>query len=525
MIRTDIIERFSDSGFLINQEAVVMIQESELPLAVVDEVLRNVDESVLVVAPSNVNTAKELLNSRKKNVKPMLLFEHNEGDISDVIVQNQFSETQIAGTRLRQHQPLSIKILADITESSNCVGTYEEFVQYFRNRYDRLSEIVKRRLATRPIESLTFLNRGREALFDDEFTKAGKISIAGMVNEMRDTPNGHRILELEDPTGYFSGIALKDKSAYNAALQVVHDEVIGITGSLSSDGKVIFIDNITWPEIPPQNQPTHSATDVYVALTSDVHVGSNTFLLNAWKDFADWISSSDDERARKTAYVIVAGDLVDGIGVFPNQEEELAIDDIDDQYAEAATLLEMLPSDLSIIVSPGNHDAVRQAEPQPALSSDFTKSFSNNVRCVGNPSLIELCGVKILIYHGRALDDIIAAVPGSSYSNPDGAMKEMLKRRHLSPVYGNRVSIAPESTDHFIIETIPDILHSGHVHTIGASQYRGVTVVNSGTWQGQTKYQKSLNINPRPGVMPICNLASLETTFIDFLKNNGHASS
>src|SRR5665647_3829560 len=90
MIRTDIIERFSDSGFLINQEAVVMIQESELPLAVVDEVLRNVDESVLVVAPSNVNTAKELLNSRKKNVKPMLLFEHNEGDISDVIVQNQF---------------------------------------------------------------------------------------------------------------------------------------------------------------------------------------------------------------------------------------------------------------------------------------------------------------------------------------------------------------------------------------------------------------------------------------------------
>ncbi|MGZ5561713.1 MAG: hypothetical protein ACXWER_04305, partial [Halobacteriota archaeon] len=68
-------------------------------------------------------------------------------------------------------------------------------------------------------------------------------------------------------------------------------------------------------------------------------------------------------------------------------------------------------------------------------------------------------------------------------------------------------------------------LHSGHVHTIGASQYRGVNVVNSGTWQGQTKYQKSLNINPRPGVMPVCNLASMETTFIDFLKNDGHESS
>ncbi|MGZ8937439.1 MAG: DNA-directed DNA polymerase II small subunit [Halobacteriota archaeon] len=525
MIRTDIIEKFSDSGFLVTQEAVVMIQESELPLAVVDEVLRNVDESVLVVAPPNVTAAKESMNSRKKNVKPMLLFDHNEEDISDVIVESPLSETHIAGTRLRQRQPLPITILEDITESSNCVGTYEEFVQYFRNRYDRLSVIINRRLATRPIESLTLFNRRREALFDDEVSTVGKISIVGMVNEMRDTPNGHRVIELEDPTGYFSGIALKDKSAYNAALQVVHDEVIGITGSLASDGKVIFIDSITWPEIPPQNQPTYSATDVYVALTSDIHVGSNTFLIDAWNDFADWISSSDDERARKTAYVIVAGDVVDGIGVFPNQEEELAIDDIDDQYAEAASLIDMLPSELSIIISPGNHDAVRQAEPQPALSSDYAKSFSNNVTCVGNPSLIELCGVKILIYHGRALDDIIAAIPGSSYSNPDGAMKEMLKRRHLSPVYGNRVSIAPESTDHFIIETIPDILHSGHVHTIGASQYRGVNVVNSGTWQGQTKYQKSLNINPRPGVMPVCNLASMETTFIDFLKNNGHESS
>lgn len=525
MIRTDIIQKFTESGFLMTKEAVEMIQESDLPLAVVEEVLRNVDESVLVVAPSHVTAAKESLNTQKKNVKPMLLLDHNEADYSDVMVESQVSDTHIAGTRLRQRQPRPITVLADITESSNCVGTYEEFVQYFRNRYDRLSEIVKRRLTARPIESLTYYNRRREAWFDDEFATAGKISIVGMVNEMRDTPNGHRILELEDPTGYFSGIALKDKGAYHAALQVVHDEVIGITGSLSSDGKVLFIDSITWPEIPPQNQPTHSGMDVYVALTSDVHVGSKTFLTSAWKDFAEWITSSDDERAQKTAYVIVAGDLVDGIGVFPNQEEELAIDDVDDQYAEAASLFEMLPSDLSIIVSPGNHDAVRQAEPQPALSTDYTKSFNNNVTCVGNPSLIELCGVKILIYHGRALDDIIAAVPGSSYSNPDGAMKEMLKRRHLSPVYGNRVSIAPESTDHFIIETIPDILHSGHVHTIGASQYRGVTVVNSGTWQGQTKYQKSLNINPRPGIMPVCNLASMETIFIDFLKHNGHESS
>jgi len=138
-------------------------------------------------------------------------------------------------------------------------------VRYFRNRYDRLSEIIRKRLSSRPIESLTYWNRGREGWFDDERGTGGKISIIGLVNETRDTPNGHRVLELEDPTGYFSGIALKDKGAYDAALQVVLDEVVGITGSLSSDGKVLFIDNITWPDIPPQHQPTHAENDVHVA--------------------------------------------------------------------------------------------------------------------------------------------------------------------------------------------------------------------------------------------------------------------
>jgi DNA polymerase II small subunit len=249
---------------------------------------------------------------------------------------------------------------------------------------------------------------------------------------------------------------------------------------------------------------------------SDVHVGSKTFLTDAWQRFAEWISYGEDEKARQVAYILVAGDIVDGIGVFPNQEDELVLDDINDQYDEAAALFDMLPSELSIIIAPGNHDAVRQAEPQPAILRDYVKSFGANVKFVGNPALIEIHGVKTLLYHGKSLDDIIATIPGTSYSEPDKAMIEMLKRRHLSPTYGNRVSIAPENIDHFVIETIPDILHSGHVHTIGASKYMGVTVVNSGAWQGQTKFQKSQNISPRPGIVPVCDLKTMDVSFINF---------
>ena len=519
MIRTDLVERFTDGGFLISGEAVMLIQESDSPLQLVDEILRRIDESVLVITPSHVALAQQSLSAQRKVLKTLPLSDQMEDEHTDVLASSEVSPQEMGSYRSQHPASRALTVLADITESSTCVGTYEEFVRYFRNRYDRLSEIIKKRLHVRPIESLTYRNRRGDGWFDDENASGGKLSIVGIVNEIRDTTNGHRVIQVEDPTGYFSGIALKDRGAYEAALHVVHDEVIGITGSLSSDGKVLFIDNISWPDVPPQHQPTRSEDDVYVALTSDIHAGSKTFLTSTWKNFAEWLSSSEDERARNIAYVIVAGDLVDGIGVFPNQEEELAIDDIYDQYTAAATLFEMLPSDLPIIVVPGNHDAVRQAEPQPALSSDYAKGFNNNVSFIGNPSLIEIHGVKVLIYHGRALDDIIAAVPGTSYDRPDGAMREMLKRRHLSPIYGNRVSIAPESTDHFIIDAVPAILHCGHVHTIGASHYRGVTVVNSGTWQGQTKYQRSQNINPRPGIMPVCNLKSLETAFINFAEH------
>ncbi|MGZ4902058.1 MAG: DNA-directed DNA polymerase II small subunit [Halobacteriota archaeon] len=522
MMRTDIVEKLTESGFLISREAMILIQKSDLPLQVVDEVLRRIDSSVIVIGPEDILQAQKSLRSQKKAIKDVTLFSATTEGHADIMTAS--APRYMQGSN--NYQPLhpeerAITVLADITESSTCVGTYEEFVRYFRNRYDRLSEIIKKRVHARPIESLMYYaNRRREGWFDEERASSGKLSIIGLVNETRDTPNGHRVIELEDPTGYFSGIALKGKGAYEAALHVVHDEVIGLTGSLSTDGRVLFVDNITWPDVPPQHQPTYAERDIYVALTSDIHIGSKTFLTSAWKNFAEWLASSEDERARKIDYIIVAGDLADGIGVFPNQEEELAIDDIQDQYAAAATLFEMLPSDISIIVAPGNHDAVRQAEPQPALSGEYTQSFNGNVRFVGNPSLIEVHGVKILIYHGRALDDIIAAIPALSYGDPDGAMKEMLKRRHLSPIYGNRVSIAPESTDHFVIETLPEILHCGHVHTVGASYYRGVTVINSGTWQDQTKYQRSQNINPTPGIMPLCNLGTMETTFINFGKRS-----
>ena len=198
------------------------------------------------------------------------------------------------------------------------------------------------------------------------------------------------------------------------------------------------------------------------------------------------------------------------------QEIELKIQDIYQQYKKAAEYFSEIPKHITVIISPGNHDAVRQAEPQPMLPENIRADFSENVTFVGNPSVVDLDGVRLMIYHGRSIDDLVASIPGVSYQEPTKAMVEMMKRRHLSPIYGSRVSIAPEKQDHFVIGQVPDILHCGHVHTVGVEWYKNVLLVNSGTWQSQTEFQKRVNVVPTPAQVPVVDLSTLKTTILKF---------
>ena len=103
-------------------------------------------------------------------------------------------------------------------------------------------------------------------------------------------------------------------------------------------------------------------------------MGSKMFLEDEWHNFLKWINgnlgnSRQKDVASKVKYLIVPGDVVDGIGIYPDQEKELAIVDIYRQYEVLAEQFQFIPDHISIIMQPGNHDAVRPAEPQP----DFEK--------------------------------------------------------------------------------------------------------------------------------------------------------
>jgi DNA polymerase II small subunit len=353
------------------------------------------------------------------------------------------------------------------------------------------------------------------------------VQLVGIVKSVKTTVNGHRLIEIEDETGTATLMALKDhKEIRHLANEVVVDEIIGVIGKISKNGDLIIVQNIVFPDIKLQHNKNRAEVPVCVAFLSDIHMGSIMFMEDEWNAFLKWINGSlgnsrQKDVASKIKYLILPGDLVDGIGIYPNQEKELSLSNIYEQYEALAKQLEFIPDHISVILQPGNHDAVRPAEPQPTFEKEIQDLFSGREFIfVGNPCYLSLNGVEILSYHGQSLLDFSTNIQYLNYNEPTEVMKVMLKKRHLAPAYGGYTPLAPEHTDYMIIDKVPDIFVTGHVHTSNIDNYRGVTLINASSWQAQTSYQKMLNFIPDSAKLPIVNLKTGNATTMDFDRKN-----
>jgi DNA polymerase II small subunit len=249
-----------------------------------------------------------------------------------------------------------------------------------------------------------------------------------------------------------------------------------------------------------------------VAGLTDVHVGSKLFLEKEFNTFLEWINGKCPEKEKEMVgrikYLLITGDNVDGIGVYPGQEKELQIKNIYDQYDEFCRLVKQIPDYIEVIITPGNHDAVRRADPQPALRDDMIKDLKGykNIHFTGSPGMAEIEGIKFLLYHGASLHDLISSVGFLDHVHPERAMLELLKKRNLMPMYGKSNPYVPERKDYSIIKDLPDYIFFGDGHHNGYAHYRGTTIINSGTWQARTAFQVKLGHVPTPGVLPIVEL-------------------
>lgn len=406
----------------------------------------------------------------------------------------------------------SINVLEDATGKLSSNGTLEEYLQYFQDRFKRIERLLRQRIDVKAATPIL------EALKSPAKTK---LKIICMVTEKRESKN-QMILSVEDLQG--SATVLVPQKApeevHKKALLLLLDQVICLA-VIKTRSNLFLAEDIIFPEIGRKTQQ-RAQEPVYAVLTSDLHIGSTKFQKEAFKRFILWLNGKYGneqmkEIASRVKYLLIAGDIVDGVGIYPNQAKELSIRDVHKQYNFAAKYIEKIPEYIEIIISPGNHDASRKALPQPAIPQDYLNGLQGkNIHSVGSPCLLSLHGVEVLMYHGRSLDDIIAVIPGMDHEHPEKAMKLLMQSRHLAPLYGGKTMLSPENRDFLVIDRVPDIFHAGHIHVLGYCNYRGVLVVNSGGWQGQTEYMEKLGLVPTPGKVPVVNLQTLETTVLSF---------
>ena len=399
----------------------------------------------------------------------------------------------------------------------------QDFVDYLNARYRAIEKILKPRQELRNLVSINKLMNKKQK---------EEISIIGIVNSKQSTKNGNIMLVLEDLTGMKKVIVNKNKPAlFNEAKDIVLDEVIGVVGV--NVETVIFANNILWPDVPTNRELKKSDEEKYAIFLSDLHVGSSKFLPEDFDKFLKWINGdlgNEQQRniSKNVEYIFIAGDLVDGCGIYPEQDKELLTKDIYQQYRDCAKLLEQIPKHIPLIICPGNHDALRISEPQPQLSKDYAKPLHdmNNVVMVSNPSMVNIgstgnfSGFDVMMYHGYSFDYYVAQVDSlrnqGGYDRVDLIMKFLMKRRHLAPTHSSTLYVPDNKKDPLVIERIPDFFLSGHIHKSATANYRNTTLICGSCWQAKTAFQEKVGHNPEPSRVPIVNLKTRDVKILKF---------
>jgi len=400
------------------------------------------------------------------------------------------------------------RILFDPTPKITSAEGVDGFNALFASRFSKLKKIISSRPEAQLLKPIALVIT----------TKSNSdMYVCGLISS-RSSERKITKLVVDDPTGSIECIVF-DNDLQKIADSLLIDQFVMLRIVVGKNGGFIVKDVIT-PDISDRVS-NRSESEVYAVFLSDLHIGSRYFMEDELNEFILWLSSPDPV-ARKIRFILIAGDIVDGVGIYPNQDKELVHQTIEEQLKKTEELLSKIPQNIKVFISTGNHDPGRRALPQPALPEKYNSELWNreNFFMVGNPSVVSLNGVKIMMFHGQSIDDIVKTTPGLSYDKPVNVMKHLLQARHLSPIYGSLTPLAPELEDMMVIDEVPDIFHVGHIHIVDLDMYRGVLLLNSGTWQKQTPFQASVGITPTPGLAIIVNLKTFKVYYKDFKFEN-----
>ena len=482
-------------------------------------------ESLKKVTQKNFIT-RNVLTSNKEVIKNVLLSSSNE-NLRELTIKLGLNLEISAKTLDSSMNFSSEKPKVKITSSYNVPPKnfeVKDFVKHFRSRFDEMKKLLE---GNSSLESLVSINK-------ITYSKQN-VSIIGMVYHKSITKNKNIILEVEDFTGKAKLLINRDKTElYEKADNLPLDAVLGFKCSGNKD--ILFVNDIILPE-------SHLAlrkkapVEEYAAFIGDFHFGSKNFMKKEFLKFIDYLNGNfkEDAISKKIKYLFLVGDIVTGVGNYPDQEKDLEIKDLESQFSGLAEILSTIRKDIQIIISPGNHDGVRLMEPQPLFDEKYAWSLYEleNVILVGNPSYVNIgekkdfLGFDVLIYHGFSYpyyaNNISKLTVEKSMNSPEKIMEYLLTYRHLAPTHGS-VQYYPSEKDNHLIRKIPDIFVSGHTHKSGVFYSNNILLVSISSWESLTPYQEKFGNEPDHCKVPLINLKTRAIKILDFEESNNENS-
>ncbi len=412
--------------------------------------------------------------------------------ISDLVARG----VQIAGEEdlepraVPEEKPLAAQIEIVQEAPAPTSDSRIDYLRYFQNRFDRLAALVRRKPTFEASRSISEVKSG----------ETGPVATIGMICDKAATSGGHMAFMIEDGTGRIRVFVPRNLPEIEIARKLVLDEVIGVQGSYDPGKKVLVARGIVSPDIEEQKGALASQR-VYAVFLSDLHFGSEDFMAGAFSAFVEWLQgrSGDPplrEISRLTRYVVICGDLIQG-------GSQLL-----ERYTRLAGMLRGIPQDVLILAIPGEQDVAAMLEPQSGFLDEALKAFSDlrNFRPAGNPCWARLGGVPVLLYHGRSLEDWASSL---GTEEPCELLREIMVRRHMAPIYGSAVPLAPVGRDPFLIGEVPRIFQVGHTHRKCSSRYKGVLLLSSPSWKASEGERGA-------GTVYVVDLSSLESREINF---------
>lgn len=539
--KKEILKFCLERGFLIDSETLYFFSEnfnSDSVISILEKIMPYTKKNILTKKLFEQNTSElaglflDLPESHKKKLLELRqtqeLINSPETKIKILIEEDLPKNTLFSskGKIQKKTDPLGdakkesffgqeIKILSNPQKIKEKLDVMD-FTNYFRNRFNKMKEILQNHPKLDNLISI-----------DKLFGNKKGISIIGLVYSKSVTKNKNIILEVEDTTGKIKILVNNSKKElYGAAEEISLDSVLGF--KCSGNREILFANEIIFPDsaIPKRKK---SFVEEYALFIGDLHFGSKLFLKDGFLKFIDYLNGNlqNTMETEKIKYLFIVGDLVTGVGNYPNQEADLAVSDVENQFIGLAELLKKIPKHIKIIIIPGNHDAVRLMEPQPILDEKYAWPLHqlDNVILLENPSMVNIGakknfdGFNVLCYHGFSYPYYANIIPSliekRAMNCPEEIVKYLLKNRHLAPTHGS-TQYYPYEEDKLVISEVPDIFVCGHTHKSGVSYYNNTLIISVSCWEAMTPYQEKFGNEPDHCKVPLFNLKTGAIKILDF---------